>query len=74
MEPPSQHWITVQLTLLANQACIYRELQMKDEMNLRLGNMACSLIMASSLLDHGEWINFYFTIQALSENSVAAAA
>jgi hypothetical protein len=74
MEPPSHHWTTLQLTLLANQACIYRELHMHDEMNLRLGNMACSLIMASSLLDREDWMNFYFTIQALSDKTVAAAA
>lgn len=73
-EPLSRHWSMLQLSVLNNQACIFSDLAMSDDLVARLVQMGLTLTKASKLLDPVDQELFQWTVLKLVEDRFAAAA
>jgi hypothetical protein len=74
-EPPSQDWSFLQMAVINNQACIYRELAMMDALHESLGKLGEKLSCHSNSVigkDHRD--TFYFNFVILSGQNFAPAA
>lgn len=73
-EPLSKHWSMLLLSVLNNQACIFSDLSMSDDLVARLVQMGLTLTKASRLLDPVDQELFQWTVLKLVEDRYAAAA
>lgn len=64
----------LQLSVLNNQACILRDLQMETDLLGRLVQMGLALTKASKVLDPVDQELFQWTVQNLVEDRFAVAA
>lgn len=74
-EPSSQDWSFLQMAVINNQACIYRELAMMDDLYESLGKLEKTLSCSSeSIIGKQHRDNFYFNFVILSGQTFAPAA
>ena len=71
----SGHWWKLNLAVLNNQACIYHECSMPDEVSQYLEKIRQELNSASSSdMDYHEWAIYQMNLQILSRDKGAGAA
>ena len=74
LAPLSKHWSMLQLSILNNQACIFRDLSMDTDLIGRLVQMGLTLTNASEFLDPVDEQLFQWTVRNFVEDRFAAAA
>ena len=72
-EPPSKHWSILQMAVINNQACIYRDFGMREGEEERLEKLAIALLKSCDSKGV-DWDGFFLNLQILGRSSLASAA
>ena len=72
-EPSSKHWDLLQMAVLNNRACIYRDMALHDELNICLDELGAVVHSASSVEDFHKW-SFVLNVEILGNTTTAASA
>ena len=73
-EPPSKHWDLLQMAVTNNQACIYHDYAMGEETRECLDQLALTLLTSKHDVEPHDSRSFFFNLQILGNDYVAAAA
>jgi hypothetical protein len=73
-EQPSKHWDLLQMAVTNNQACIYHDYAMGEETRECLDQLAITLLNSKHDLEPHDSRSFFFNLQILGSDYVAAAA